>query len=188
MSFSSTPPLSGQRFTERKSIVYLLNIQGSRKKSAPKNIRIEGGFSLVEVTMAIGLMSFCLVAMLGMLPVGMSQERRSTDQLLALQALTAVTGDFKNASSGSTQTPKYHLKLPTTGQPAEIGNLVLDANLKEVTSLNEKQFDIAYRIDPPSSEFSSYRIWLRVYRSARPDVSLAKNADYTESVMLKPAF
>lgn len=148
--------------------------------------RTRAGFSLVEVTMAIGLMSFCLVAMLGILPVGLSQERKSTDQLLALQALGAVTADFQNASLAGTnsKSPQYGISISSSGS----SSLWLDQALAKTTDIEAKQFDVTYKIEQPKSRFSNYRMWVKVSRSTRSASSSdADRSDYVESVVLKSA-
>jgi uncharacterized protein (TIGR02598 family) len=44
-----------------------------------------GGFTLVEVTLAIGIISFAFVAMFGMLPVGLSVSRQAMDTTIEAQ-------------------------------------------------------------------------------------------------------
>ncbi len=146
------------------------------------------GFSLVEVTMAIGIMSFCLLAMLGMLPLGLSQERKSTDQLLALQALTAVVTDFKAAASTDSETELYGIGVPKVGSGVQSGSLALDENLKKVSGSAVKQYDVSYQIEAPSTAFSSYRMSLRVYKTSRSNPSSGVSADFVESVVLKPVY
>ncbi len=146
------------------------------------------GFSLVEVTMAIGLMSFCLVAMLGMLPVGLSQERKSTDQMLALQALTAVVTDFKNSPAGRTQTPLYAMTVPAVGEAVRSESFAMDEDLKRVSGLADKSFDVSYRIVAPASPFASYQFSVRVSRSSLADPSAQPGVDFVESIVVKPAF
>lgn len=138
--------------------------------------------------MAIGLMSFCMVAMLGMLPVGMSQERKSTDQLLALQALSAVATDFKGAPIGSPKTKLYDIDIPVVGESPKSASLLLDANLKKLVGSTGKQFEVVYKLEPPSSAFSSYRLLLRVYRTSQANPSASATADFVEGVVLKPGF
>lgn len=75
----------------------------------------KAGFSLVEVTMALGLVSFCLVAMLGMLPVGLKQERSASEQLAATQLLAAVENDFQNIPEGKNETSKYKINVTSDG-------------------------------------------------------------------------
>ena len=44
-----------------------------------------GGFSLVEVTLAVGLTSFALLAIVGMMPVGMTTMRQAIDSTVESQ-------------------------------------------------------------------------------------------------------
>lgn len=143
------------------------------------------GFSLVEVTMAIGLMSFCLVALVGVLPVGLSQERRSSDQMLALQALTAVAADFKNWNVNDQATSKYQMS------PGTEVMLELDSNLNrldEAGANGDKQYHITYTIEPPATgaSFSNYRLSVRVIRTTQPRPTSDQSLNYVESVVLKP--
>lgn len=152
---------------------------------SPLSPQRKKGFSLVEVTMAIGLMSFCLVALVGVLPVGFSQERRSGDQLLALQALTAVAADFKNWDSTSPKTSKYKMASGTDVI------LELDGNLNSLTesaSNGDKQYHIVYTIEPPATgvSFANYRLSVRVMRTSQSRPTNEQNLNYVESVVLKP--
>lgn len=155
--------------------------------SLPNKFR-KAGFSLVEVTIALGIMSFCLLAMLGMLPVGLSQERKATDQLLALQALTAVSTDFMALTSTGSETDLYGIKVPKVGEGTESGSFALDENLKKVSGSAVKQYDVSYQIEAPTTAFSSYRMSLRVYRTSLSDPSSEGSADFVESVVLKPVY
>jgi uncharacterized protein (TIGR02598 family) len=47
--------------------------------------RLAGGFTLVEVTLAIGIISFAFVAMFGMLPVGLNVSRQAMDTTIEAQ-------------------------------------------------------------------------------------------------------
>ena len=144
-------------------------------------------FSLVEVTMAIGVMSFCLVAMLGMLPVGLSQERKANGQMLAMQALTAVATDFKGTPVSNAKTQLYQISLPRVGEAVQSDKLELDENFKKVSGSAIKAFDISYRVEPPSFSFGSYRLSIRVSKTSRSDLPANTTTDFVESVILKPA-
>lgn len=135
--------------------------------------------------MAIGLMSFCLVAMVGVLPVGLSQERRSTEQLQALQALTAVVSDFKATDfSSATKTATYQMDVPKVN-----GVLALDQNLKGSGAGwdGTKQYHVNYSIEAPATRFANYRLTIKVFKTSQ-DNPTTESASYVESVVLKPAF
>lgn len=63
----------------------------SLKTSLHKNRRAEG-FSLVEVTLALGLVSFALLSVMGLMPVGLSTLRQATDQTAEAQIIQKLSG------------------------------------------------------------------------------------------------
>ena len=52
-------------------------------------------FSLVEVTLALGVASFCLVAVLGLLPTVLKTQQASTGQTIANQVMTVILADLR---------------------------------------------------------------------------------------------
>lgn len=42
------------------------------------------GFSLIEVVLALGIFSFCLVVLIGLIPVGLTTEKDGSDELNAI--------------------------------------------------------------------------------------------------------
>jgi uncharacterized protein (TIGR02598 family) len=53
------------------------------------------GFSLVEVTLALGVAAFCLIAVFGLLPVGIQTNRTATSETNSSQILTRVIADLR---------------------------------------------------------------------------------------------
>ncbi len=51
----------------------------------------------MEACIAIGLVRFCLVALLGLFQVGLTQERQAVDQVQAAHILAAVSDEFPRA-------------------------------------------------------------------------------------------
>lgn len=74
-------------------------------------------FSLVEVTVALGVIGFCLLTIIGLLAVGINSTRSSTVQTSAANLLTAVTSDLEAVPN---ITPSYGLTTAkgTVAQPA----------------------------------------------------------------------
>ena len=58
------------------------------------------GFSLVEVTLALGVAAFCLIAVLGMLPVGLKTQQASVQQTIANNITSEIIGDLRAAYTG----------------------------------------------------------------------------------------
>ena len=55
----------------------------------------KSGFSLAEVTLALGIAGFCLVAVFGLIPVGVQTNRNATSQTAATNILAAVVADLR---------------------------------------------------------------------------------------------
>jgi type II secretory pathway pseudopilin PulG len=55
------------------------------------------GFSLVEVIVALGIVAFAFVGLLGIIPSGLSSFRQSVDQARALTALNMVASAVRNS-------------------------------------------------------------------------------------------
>src|SRR5438552_6481717 len=52
-------------------------------------------FSLAEVAIALGVAAFCLVAVLGMLPVGLKTQQASIQQTTANEIMAAILNDLR---------------------------------------------------------------------------------------------
>ena len=74
---------------------------------------LRNGFSLVEVTVAMGIAAFTLVAIFGLLPVGMSSSEAAIHQTLATGLITSVLEDLRSTQSGAVESDLYKIPLPT---------------------------------------------------------------------------
>ena len=63
------------------------------------------GFSLVEVTLAIGIAAFCLIAVFGLIPVGVQTNRNATSQTAATNIIASVIADMRATTSSIS--PQY---------------------------------------------------------------------------------
>jgi len=63
--------------------------------------RSAAGFSLVEVTLALGVAGFCLIAVFGLVPVGLTTQQTSIQQTIANNITSEVIGDLRAAYSKS---------------------------------------------------------------------------------------
>jgi hypothetical protein len=95
-----------------------------------RNISI-AAFSLVEVTLALGVVVFCLVTILGLLAVGINSTHVSTVQTSATNILTAVASDLESTPNITSvyplaqakgtvaeKSPLYGISLPKGGAGA----------------------------------------------------------------------
>ena len=56
---------------------------------------VPAAFSLVEVTLALGIAAFCLIAVMGIIPVGVQTNRNATSQTAATNIMAAVVADLR---------------------------------------------------------------------------------------------
>lgn len=66
------------------------------------NRRSNCAFSLVEVALALGIAAFCLIAVFGLMPVGVQTNRNATSQTAATNILSSVVSDIRASPKGST--------------------------------------------------------------------------------------
>ena len=60
------------------------------------SLRRVHAFSLVELTLALGVAAFCLIAVFGLIPVGIQTNRNATSQTGAIDIMAAVVSDLRN--------------------------------------------------------------------------------------------
>jgi len=58
-------------------------------------VRGTGGFSLVEVTLALGVAAVCLILLLGLLAVGIKTQKNGAQQTIANQIMTVILSDLR---------------------------------------------------------------------------------------------
>src|SRR6476661_5375358 len=78
--------------------------------SGPRRIH---AFSLVEVTLALGIAAFCLIAVFGLVPVGVLTNRNATSQTRATNIMTAVVADLRATPKANTISPQFAINIPT---------------------------------------------------------------------------
>jgi len=74
---------------------------GMKIKIHSRIIRQESAFSLVEVVLAIGLVSFCLLALVGLLPVALRSIKNAHEESAAANALSQLADALRNATTNA---------------------------------------------------------------------------------------
>jgi type II secretory pathway pseudopilin PulG len=94
-------------------------------------------FSLVEVTLALGIGSICLLAVVALLPIGINSNQTSVNQTSATGIAAAIVADLRttvaaNKTNTLSQTGVFHIPWPFAGTTTlfldEVGQLSGDAN------------------------------------------------------------
>ena len=73
-----------------------------------------GAFSLVEVTLALGVAAFCLLAVFGLVPVGVQTNRNATSQTAAANIMAAVVGDLRATPKANTTSAQFGINSGRT--------------------------------------------------------------------------
>ncbi|MDR1191237.1 MAG: hypothetical protein LBK60_06190 [Verrucomicrobiales bacterium] len=102
--------------------------------------RATAAFSLVEVTVALGIASFALLAVFALLPAGIGAHHSAMQQTAAANLATAITADLRCAKNSAS--PRYGLDPVATAAEtlylSEYGAKVdspEDASFKAVVTL-----------------------------------------------------
>jgi type II secretory pathway pseudopilin PulG len=66
-------------------------------------------FSLVEVTLAIGVAAFCLLAVFGLMPIGVQTNRNATSQTAATNIMAAVIADMRATPKDYDDSKTYYV-------------------------------------------------------------------------------
>lgn len=96
-------------------------------KSPRKPSHRSVAFSLVEVIIALGLVTFAVTAMVGILPVGLSSINQSMNQTIEAQILRSISSqsvvaDFRNLTTNG-------LYFDREGQPSTLANSYYDVRI-----------------------------------------------------------
>jgi len=69
-------------------------------------------FSLVEVTLALGVAAFCLIAVFGLMPVGVQTSRNATSQTAATSTVASVIADLRATPNTATTSLQFGIIIP----------------------------------------------------------------------------
>ena len=95
-------------------------------------------FSLVEIVLALGVAGFCLIAILGLMPVGVQTNRNATSQTAATNIMAAIVADLRATPAAATTSPQFAIAFDTEK------TLFFDASGQASTSLGP---DSRYRLN-----------------------------------------
>ena len=81
--------------------------------------RSQKAFSLVELTLAMGVSSFCLLSILGVLPVGLESNQNSRERTAAASLARGIVADLRALAQTPSlaSSPQYGIKASDTLSP-----------------------------------------------------------------------
>lgn len=99
------------------------------KPNTPRKASARHGFTLVEVTLALGVAGFCLLSVFGLLPVGLASSQISLNQTVAANITSAIQADLNCAQPlGSGTSPHFGFSIPGAGNTASLQTIYLTSD------------------------------------------------------------
>jgi uncharacterized protein (TIGR02598 family) len=74
--------------------------------------RSRAGFSLVEVTLALGVAAVCLLAVFGLLPIALKTQQIAIEQTAATRIISAAVSDLRNTPPTAPTSPLFTISVP----------------------------------------------------------------------------
>src|ERR1043166_6593884 len=132
-------------------------------------------FSLVELTLALGVAAFCLLAVFGLVPISVQTNRNATSQTAAANIMASVLADIRTTAKpppSASPSPPYNLSVPAwCDSNATPQTLYFDGTGQFTTSLGANsryQLNVTFPANPDSSEFKPTYAALKVTWPAAP--------------------
>ena len=72
-------------------------------------------FSLVEVTVALGIAGFCLIAIFGLLPAGLNANKSGIQQNAAANLAAMIASDLRATPPTTNKSAIFSIGIPTAG-------------------------------------------------------------------------
>jgi uncharacterized protein (TIGR02598 family) len=104
-------------------------------------------FSLVEVTLALGVAAFCLIAVFGLVPVGVQTNRNATSQTAATSIVAAAVADLRATPTSTDTSTQFGISFGTNR------TLYFDSAGQFSTSLGPNsryQLNVTWNGSPPT--------------------------------------
>ena len=95
----------------------------------PNNRALDKGFSLVEVTLALGIAAFCLITVFALVPVAVLTNRNARSQTAATNIMAGVVADLRATPKANATSTQFGITFGTNA------TLYFDGSGRFTTSL-----------------------------------------------------
>ena len=117
--------------------------------------RKESAFSLVEVALALAVAAFALVAVFGLLPLGVTSNQNSVEQTIAAGVATAVAADLRATPGIAVSGTSAIYQIPIPGAGGGVATLSPPLYLKEdaskQTTASAARYQVNVTLTPPAT-------------------------------------
>jgi uncharacterized protein (TIGR02598 family) len=151
--------------------------------------RTVDGFSLVEVALALGVASFCLITLLALLPVAVQRYHDANAQSAMVNTATMVARDLEaTPGTGAGTSVRFNFPIPASGSAVGPYTIYVDASgngsgTAPGTAPNSSSlYRVSVYFTPPASGqrmATAARIWVTFPAQADPSPS-SQPANYAD--------
>src|SRR5437660_11689074 len=92
-----------------------------------RSVCVAAAFSLVELTLALGIAAFCLLTGFALIPVAVLANRNATSQTAATNIMAAVVADIRGTPNGAGRSAQFGINIPidpTSGVIAPVSDVL----------------------------------------------------------------
>ena len=135
-------------------------------------------FSMVEMVVALGVAAFCLIAVFGLMPVGVQTNQRSISQTAATSILSSVIADMRATPSAVTVSTQYQITFGTARTLYFDGAGACSSDINGTTNpigtswtpplLVRYRLDVSFPVNPAGANAATFA-YLRVTWPAAAD-------------------
>ena len=155
-------------------------------KNKYRNTALDG-FSLVEITLALGLIAFCVITLVGLLPTGLNAQQQAQDEARAAVALNQISSAVRAtrslgviAGNSNYAFPEYLSDSPTAPtNPTKYYvsqskwnfsfGLLDDGTIKKTDNTTDTPRQTLYfEVQPPATESAPVRVYAAVAWPYKP--------------------
>jgi type II secretory pathway pseudopilin PulG len=123
--------------------------------------RFTSGFSLVEVTLALGIAAFCLIAVFGLVPIGVQTNRNATSQTAATNIISSVVADIRATPNANPTSAQFSINIPSdpTSPPTFVPPDVVPCSGSQTSATSQiRYFDSQGQATTSITSNSRYRL------------------------------
>ena len=123
-----------------------------------KKLSAAVAFSLVEVTLALGIAAFCLIAVFGLIPVGMQTNRNAASQTVATNIMAAVVSDLRATPTTKPASGQFAITFATSGTQTRYFD-AYGIQSASPTADSRYRLDITWNSAPTGLLYAYLKVW-----------------------------
>src|SRR5436309_2386439 len=122
-----------------------------------KKVFARSAFSLVEVTLALGIGAVCLIAVIGIIPVGVQTTRHATSQTAATNIMAAVIADLRATPIGTNSSLQFGLGFGAGGIQTRYFDDSGTPSLL-LTATSRYRLDVTWNVAPTGLRYADFKV------------------------------